>query len=135
MLSLVALQGTIWVLYIENAEIVVCFIQLLKKSCVNLILQFGYSEIFDLNRVSYRPFQTDWNMRKLICVLQHLKLSSSVECLSLEAEQQRLAVADLKKYVQMVFLNLLRVVQNCTINLLAWLKHTTLRLDYEDFVV
>lgn len=135
MLSLVALQGAIWVLYIENAEIVVCFIKLLKKSCVNLILQFGYSEIFDLNRVSYRPFQTDWNMRKLICVLQHLKLSSSVECLSLETEQQRLPVADLKKYVQMVFLNLLRVVQNCTVNLLAWFKHTTLRLDYEDFVV
>jgi hypothetical protein len=119
MLSLIALESTFGILDLKDTEIIVFPVELLQLCSVDLILEFGYSKIFDFDRVGDCPLKTDRYGRQLVSVLQHLELGAAMECLSLKPEKEGLAVADLEEHVQVVLHDFLRVVKYRAVDLLS----------------
>lgn len=87
MLRFVALQCAFRILNFKHPEVVVLSVKLFQLRSVDLVLQLSDPQVFDLNRVSDRPLQTNWHWWQLVSMLQHLKLSTSVECFTFESEQ------------------------------------------------
>ena len=94
-------------------------VQLLKTSRVDLVLELCDSEVLDFNWVRDGPLKADWDGRQGVGVLDELQLSSSMEGLTLEADGERLTIHDLEEDGQVVLANLLGVVKNIQVHLLA----------------
>lgn len=97
MTDLVRLEGSLWVLNFEDPEVVILCVELLEASHVNLVLKLGDSKVLDLNGVSDGPLKTNRHGWQVVCVLNQLKLSTSMKCLALELDAQRLTVHDLEE--------------------------------------
>lgn len=83
-LGLSSQHVALWVLNVEYSKVVVLLVQLLQRWGVNLVFQPCDSHIFNFNRVGYRPFKTNRNRRKVVNILQELKLGSPVQGLALK---------------------------------------------------
>lgn len=59
MLGLVALQGTLRVLDLKHAEIIVFPVQFFELGGVDLVLKLGDSQVFYFDWVGDRPLETD----------------------------------------------------------------------------
>ena len=68
----------------------------------------------------------------MIDLLQQLQLCASVKGLSLKVNYKGFTVHDLKKYLQIVKLNLLRVIVDVDIHLFSRLQATFLGFNVED---
>lgn len=68
----------------------------------------------------------------MIDLLQQLQLSASVKGLSLKVNYKGFTVHDLEEYLQIVKLNLLRVIEDVNIHLLTRLQASLLRFNVED---
>ena len=62
-LSVVSCKGSLWILNFKDSEIVVILIKSFESSSVNLIFQFGDTQVLDLNWVSNCPLKSDWSCR------------------------------------------------------------------------
>ena len=59
MADLIGLESSLRVLDLEHPEVVVLRVELLKACHINLILELGDTEIFNLDRVCDSPFEAD----------------------------------------------------------------------------
>ena len=84
--GLVALERAIGVLNLKHLKVVVCSVEFLKLSRVNIIFELRDAEVFNLDRVVDRPLQTDGHRWQLVSVLQHLKLGTTVERLAFKPQ-------------------------------------------------
>jgi len=128
-------KSALGVLDLENSEVVVVSVERLKPRGINLVLQFGYSEVLDFNWVGHCPLQANGNRRQVVSMLEELELGTTLEGLSLELNGKRLSVTDLEEDVQVVLAHVLGVVQNAQVHLLSRGEGSLLGLDREDLVL
>jgi len=122
-------------LYFEDSEIVVALVKGLQSGCIDLVLELGDTEVFDLNRISNCPFKTYWGRRQIVDVFEQTQISSSVERFALEVNYQRLAVRNLQERLQVVSFHFLGVVINVELHLFSWLELSESWVNVEDLVV
>lgn len=91
-------------------EIVVVSVKLLEERSVNLILKLGDAKVLNLDRIGNGPLDTNGDRGERIGVLQKLKLSATVEGLTLQVDDQRLTVQDVEEHTQVVQLDFFRIV-------------------------
>lgn len=134
-LSIVGRESTLRILYLEDSEIVVALVKGLESGCVDLVLELGDTEVFDLNRISNCPFKTYWGRRQVIDIFKQTQISSSVERFTLEVDYQRLAVRDLKESFKVVSFYFFWVVIYIELHLFSWLKLSESWMNVENLVV
>ena len=78
----------------EDTELVGS-IKSLNWSLLKFILEFGYTQVFHFYGVSNAPFLTDFDRRNVVDFLDKLKVSSSLQCLAFELQNQRLSILNL----------------------------------------
>jgi len=134
-LSIVGRKSPLRILYFEDSEIVVALVKGLQSGCIDLVLELGDTEVFDLNRISNCPFKTYWGRRQIVDVFEQTQISPSVERFALEVNYQRLAVRNLQERLQVVSFHFLGVVINVELHLFSWLELSESWVNVEDLVV
>ena len=118
--DLIGLESSLGVLDLEHPEVVVLSVELLETGHVDLILELGDAEIFDLDGVRDGPFKADWNGRQIISVLNKLELCTPVERLTFEFDTEGLTVQNLEEDAEVVLADLLGVVEYMQVHLFTW---------------
>ena len=134
-LNLIGEECALGVLNLEDPEIVVVFIHLLKQGRVDLVLQLGDTQVFNLDGVCDSPLATDRDRRESVDFLLKLKKGTTVQGFSLEVDDEWLTVSDGEENLQIVKLDFFGIVVNVDIHLLTWLKVAFLWLDQEDLLL
>ena len=122
MADLSGLERALRILNLEDSEVMILGVKLLKTSHVNLVLQLGDTKVLDLNWISDGPFKTNRYGRQVVGVLDQLKLSATVQSFTFKLDAQRFAIHDLEEDSKVMFTNFFRVVKHVQVHLLSWLQ-------------
>ena len=109
-------------------------IHLFHECGIDLILEFGDTQVLDFNWIGYGPFKTNGNRWEIIDILQELELSSTVKSLTLKVNDQRFSVKDGEENLQVVKFYFLGIVENVDVHLLARCESSLSWLNMEDLI-
>lgn len=69
-LSIVGRESTLWILYLEDSEIVIALVKGFESGGIDLVLELSDSEVFDLNWISNCPFETYWGRWQIVDIFK-----------------------------------------------------------------
>lgn len=87
-------------------------IQLFQTGQVNLVLELRDTEVLDFDWVGDSPFKANRYRRKVIGVLDKLQLGATMQCFTFKLDSKRLTIHDLEEQIEMMFANLLGIVEH-----------------------
>lgn len=91
-LCIVCRERALGVLYLENAEVKVVAVEGFECGSVDLVLELGDSQVLDFDWVSHSPLETNGGGWQVVNVLKQAEIGTTMECLALKVNNERLAV-------------------------------------------